>query len=143
MSFVKVWIHAVWSTKNWKPSLRQESRQLVFDHMLKNAKMKGILVDSVGGYNDHVHILFRLKNDQALSKVIQLIKGESSHWINNQDTTRERFEWQKEYFAVSVSEDQVERVRSYIQNQSSRHRTKPFQEVYKEFVEKYGFAVKG
>ena len=78
-----------------------------------------------------------------LSKVIQMIKGESSHWINKQEFFKVKFEWQKEYFAVSVGEDDVQRVRFYIQNQISHHKPKPFQAVYKEFVDKYGFDIKG
>ena len=100
-------------------------------------------MECVSGYHDHIHVLFKLKNDQTLSKVLQLIKGESSHWINSQDFSKTKFEWQKEYYAVSVGEDEVPRVKRYIQNQSDRHGTKPFQEVYQKFVEKYGLTFKG
>ncbi len=104
MSFVKIWIHAVWSTKNRKPLLEKGIRDEVFGHMRTNGLSKGILIDTVNGHIDHVHCLFRLKNDQTVMKVIQLMKGESSFWMNQIKLTKNKFEWQSDYFAVSVSE---------------------------------------
>ena len=70
---------------------------------------------------------------------MQLIKGESSFWINKQQLTQSYFEWQDEYFAVSVSASAVDRVRDYIRNQEEHHTKKSFQQEYQEFIERYGF----
>ena len=51
----------------------------------------------------------------------------------------EKFEWQDEYFAVSVSESMLNRVREYIKRQEEHHSKKTFQEEYDEFISKYGF----
>ncbi len=72
---------------------------------------------------------------------MHLMKGESSFWINRQKLMKYKFEWQDEYFAVSVSESQVNAVRSYIQNQEKHHYNKTFQEEYDTFIEKYGFQI--
>ena len=77
--------------------------------------------------------------DQTIQKLVQLIKGESSYWINKNGLTKEKFEWQDEYFAVSVSESIVNKVRDYIKKQEEHHGTKTFQDEYEEFVDKYGF----
>jgi REP element-mobilizing transposase RayT len=50
-----------------------------------------------------------------------------------------KFGWQDEYFAVSVSESSVNRVRDYIKNQEEHHKKRSFQEEYNEFMRKYGF----
>lgn len=52
-----------------------------------------------------------------------------------------KFEWQDDYFAVSVSESGVNKVREYIKNQEKHHAKKTFQEEYDDFMEKYGFAL--
>ena len=70
---------------------------------------------------------------------MQLIKGESSHWINKQGFIKEHFEWQDEYFGVSVSESMLDKVRQYIRNQEEHHKHKSFQEEYDEFIRLYGF----
>ncbi len=74
-----------------------------------------------------------------VSKCLQLIKGESSYWINKQRLTSGKFEWADEYFAVSVSDSQVNRVREYIRNQEIHHRNKSWEEEYQEFISNYGF----
>jgi putative transposase len=140
MPFVKVHIHFVWSTKNRVPYLNtQELRTKVWQHIRENAKEKNIFIDFINGYTDHCHCLISLGIDQTIKKVMQLIKGESSFWINKQNLTNQKFEWQDEYFAVSVSESVVDKLREYIKNQELHHQHKTFQEEYDEFISKYNF----
>jgi putative transposase len=140
MPFIKVYIHFVWSTKNRIPFLNsRELRQQLCIHIRENAKEKGIFIDIINGYVDHLHCLISLGADQIIQKVMQLIKGESSYWINHHVVLQEKFEWQEEYFAVSVSESQLKRVRNYILNQETHHQIKTFQDEYDEFILKYGF----
>lgn len=124
MPLVKVWIHFVWSTKNREPYLTDHIRQKVFAHIRENARAKGIHLDFINGYIDHVHCLISLGTDQTIEKLMQLIKGESSFWINKNNICRTKFEWQDEYFAVSVSESVLGSVRRYIANQEEHHRKK-------------------
>jgi len=140
MPFIKVYIHFVWSTKNRFPYLNSiELREKVWNHIKENAKEKGIYIDFINGFSDHCHCLISLGVEQNIKKIIQLIKGESSFWINKNQLTKERFEWQDEYFAVSVSESVVDKVRDYIKNQEIHHQKKTFQEEYDEFISKFGF----
>ncbi|WP_332914109.1 transposase, partial [Algoriphagus boritolerans] len=55
--------------------------------------------------------------------------------------TIEKFEWQDEYFAVSVSESMVDKTRDYIKNQEEHHQKKTFQDENEEFISKYGFQI--
>ncbi len=75
-----------------------------------------------------------------INDVLRLIKGESSHWINQNELMVGKFAWQKEYLTISVSESQVDRVRMYIQNQESHHRQKTFTDEYEEFIKKFEFS---
>lgn len=140
MSFIKVYIHFVWSTKNRIPFLATpEIRQMMWKHIRENAKEKGIHIDFINGYAEHCHCLISLGVDQTIQKVMQLIKGESSFWMNNQKIILDKFEWQDEYFAVSVSESVLERVRNYIKNQEQHHCKKTFDDEHDEFIIKYRF----
>ena len=141
MPFIKIWLHLVWATKKREPLLTKDIRQVVFKHIRENAVIKNIHVDFVNGHVDHVHCLISLHPEQTISKVVQLIKGESSCWINKNYLCKEHFEWQDEYFAVSVSESGVNKVREYIKNQEEHHSKKNFQEEYDEFMQKYGFVL--
>ena len=140
MPFIKIYIHLVFSTLNRKPLLNSlDLRIKVWKHIKENATQKGIFIDMINGYSDHCHCLISLGSNQTIEKIVQLIKGESSFWINKNNLTIEKFIWQDEYFAVSVSESMIENVRNYIRNQEKHHQKKTFIEEYNEFIEKYNF----
>ena len=140
MPFLRVYIHFVWSTKNRLPYLQTNTiREAMWQHIKDNAKLKGIFIDFVNGHQEHCHCLVSLGTDQTISKVMQLIKGESAFWFNKQNLIKEKLEWQDEYFAVSVSQSVLNKVREYIKNQEEHHKIKTFEQEYNEFIEKYGF----
>jgi len=143
MSYVKIMIHAVWGTKSSEPFLTGEIRPLVISHIKDNAKAKGIYIDALDGYFDHLHCLFGLNSDMAVTKAIQLFKGESAYWINKGKLTRTKFEWADEYFAVSISESMLPKSREYIHNQELHHKKKTFMQEYEEFLRLYGFEGQG
>ena len=102
MSFIKVYVHFVWLTKNRIPLLTENIRFKVFEHIRENARKKNIFIDFINGYTDHAHILISLNDELSIGKIAQLIKGESSHWINQMRLTDVKFEWQDEYLATGV-----------------------------------------
>ena len=134
MSYVKNWLHCVWGTKNRVPFLNQVIRMKIINHIKENAREKGIYIDSINGQREHLHCLISLNPDQSLSKVIQLIKGESSFWINKNKLTSYKFEWAEEYYGASVSGSHINKVREYIQTQEEHHRKKSWEEEYNELI---------
>lgn len=140
MPFIKIYIHLVFSTLNRKPLLNSpELRIKVWKHIKENSAGEGIFLEMVNGFADHCHCLISLSSNQTVEKVVQLIKGESSFWINKNNLTSEKFNWQDEYFAVSVSKSMIDQVRNYIKNQEKHHAQKSFSEEYSEIMEKYNF----
>ncbi len=143
MSSVQVWIHAVWATKNHRPLLTKDLREKIIDHIRQNAKAKEICIDRLSGFKDHLHCLFLLNADMSVAKVLQLLKGESAHWVNKEKEASSKFEWANEYFAVSISESALNSVRAYIDNQEEHHRTKLFSEEVDGFLKEYRFVRQG
>ena len=140
MSWVSIYIHMVFTTKNRIPFLNSSTlRKNVFQHIKNNAKTKGIWLDSVNGFDDHAHCLIALQKEQTISKVAQLIKGESSFWINQNKLTIEKFEWQDDYWAVGVCEDRISTVRKYIHNQEEHHSTQTFNDEINLLMKKHGW----
>ena len=66
MSYIKIWIHAVWATKNHEPVLKPGVLSEVCHHIQSNAKEKGIYIDRINGYDEHIHTLMLLKVITAL-----------------------------------------------------------------------------
>jgi putative transposase len=143
MSYVRVWIQPVWGTKNREHFLMKAIRPQVLDHIRNNAKEKEVYIDKLNGDSDHLHCLFGLNADMTIAKTLQLIKGESSYWINKEKVTPVRFDWADEYYAVSVSESDLDRVRAYIDNQEEHHKKRTFAEEVEEFLRKHNFTRHG
>ena len=143
MAFVKVMIHAVWGTKNREPYLTTDVRQKIIQHIKDNAKSKQIYIDTINGHDEHLHCFFGLNADMSISKVMQLIKGESAFWMNKEKIIRTKFEWADEYFAVSVSESMIDKVRVYINNQEEHHKKITFAQEYENFIKQYNFNIHG
>lgn len=138
MSYTNVYIHYVWAIRKRKPLLLQPYRQKLFDHMYQNALRKGVYLDRVNGFTDHVHCLVWLRSTQCLDEVAQILKGESAYWFNNHAGFGElKLQWQEGYFAASVCLSMIERVRAYIDNQEQHHQKRTFTDEYEEWKKLY------
>jgi REP element-mobilizing transposase RayT len=112
------------------------------------AKASGFLLDyarekniymKVNYFNaDHVHALIDLPTSKSIEEVMQLLKGSSSHWINQNKLLWGKFGWGRGYGAFSVSHSHAERVAAYILDQDTHHRKKTFEDEFQTFVTKYG-----
>jgi putative transposase len=140
MPFIKVYIHFVWTTKKFQPLLiGKPLREKVRIHILENAQKKGIFIKYLAVQKEHCHCLISLEKDQTISSIIQLIKGESSFWINSEKLIQKKFSWQSEYYGISISESHLPSVKAYILNQDVHHRENSFLEEYEDLIIKHGF----
>jgi putative transposase len=137
MSYVRIWLHCVWTTNNKIPYLRDEIRNQVVLHIRNNAKTKDIYIDHINGHYEHLHALISLGGKQNISEIMQNIKGESSFWINKNKLTRLKFEWQDDFYSVSIGMSQLDNLRKYIRNQEQHHQKISFQEELASLIEEY------
>ena len=92
---------------------------------------------TIGGVEDHVHLLFPLSKNHSLAKIVEEVKKGSSKWIKTQGPTFQSFAWQAGYGAFSVSESNVEAVRKYIDRQVEHHKKQSFQDELRAFLVKH------
>jgi putative transposase len=137
MSYVRIWLHCVWTTNKCIPYLKDEIRNEIIFHIRNNAKLKGIYIDHINGYHEHLHALISLSSTQTISDIIQKIKGESSFWINKNKLTRLKFEWQDDFYSVSIGMSQLDNLRKYIHNQEQHHKKTSFQEELESIIKEY------
>ena len=97
---------------------------------------KGVLLKA-GGIEDHVHLLLKAHPSFALADTIQLIKGNSTRWINQNKKVSVKFSWQRGYGAFSVSQSMSDVVKRYIENQEEHHAKLSFQDEYLEVLKRH------
>ena len=139
MSYIRIWVHCVWGTKRRIAFFNEQNTSKTISHIRENAKKKDIYIDFINIHKDHVHCLLSLNSGHSIDKDIQLIKGESSFWINKSGIVQGKFSWAEEFFAVSVSESHIDFVRDYIKNQEKHHAVMTWEDEYNQFLDKYGF----
>ena len=91
---------------------------------------------SVGGVEDHVHILASLRPVHRLADVLRDLKKESSAWAK--DNFDRRFTWQEGYAAFTVSPTATDSVRRYIGTQEEHHRKHSFVDELRELLDSAG-----
>jgi len=127
--------HIVFSTKNREPLITNELQKELYPYIggiIKNDK--GYLL-SIGGINNHIHLLAKFSQVNTVSYMLQQIKGSSSKWIHEKNQNRE-FLWQRGYGAFTVSESNISNVKRYIENQHEHHKNMTFKEEYLKLLEK-------
>jgi putative transposase len=139
MPYTRILLHTVWATKNRKPLMLKEQKDALCKHIRDYASSKNIHLLNINGWRDHLHCLISILPEQNISTIMNLIKGESSFWANKNLKFKEKFGWQNDYFAVSISQSHFDRVNRYINNQEDHHRKKSFGKEYEEFINKYRF----
>lgn len=139
MSYTKIWLHCVWSTKKRECIIPNSFRPVLLSHFREYAESKSIFLDYINAHQDHVHALINLGKDQNIAELMNLLKGESSFWVNKMKILKYKFSWQDDYFAASVSHSHVDKVRAYIKNQDIHHRKMTRDKEIESFINKYGF----
>lgn len=124
-SYVTSIFHIVFSTKQRMQSIRNQLQPRLWDYIKDVAHNHDVRVLSIGGTDDHVHILVSLAAEANVAEVVRTLKCNSSRWLRE---TKPLFSWQEGYGAFSVSPSQVERVRRYIRNQAVHHTRRSFDE---------------
>jgi putative transposase len=129
-------VHAVFATSGRRKLITLERRYRLHAYIggiLRNLKAAPI---AIGGVEDHAHVLFDLPLTTTVADVIRVVKTNSSTWMKA--SFGAHFAWQRGYAAFSVSPRRREAVVRYIQEQEAHHRTKPFDDEYRELLELHG-----
>ncbi len=109
-SLTKIWVHAIWATKEGIHALRDDVRDLLIKQTRTIFEEMNCTVQDINGTQEYFHALFLLTRDKSIKEVIETVKDGSSRWLNQQSYFNPRFEWQVGYAAFSVSEAMLRQV---------------------------------
>jgi len=132
-SHAQVWLHIVFSTKDRKTFLKQVNfREEMCRMLAHHVKESKCVRASVGGYEDHVHLLVGLSRTITIAQLVENIKTETSKWAKNANGGTKVFSWQAGYGAYSVSHSLRDVVDNYIRTQAEHHRKETFQDEFRQ-----------
>ena len=131
-------IHLIWSTKDRQPLLSPGIRASAHAFLAGSVRQLDCEAYRVGGVADHVHLAVRLSRTLSVADLVKEVKTASSKWIKDQGPEFGAFYWQQGYGAFSLGMSQKDALLQYIDSQEEHHRTRTFQEEYREFLNRYG-----
>jgi putative transposase len=137
-SYSRCWIHLIWGTLNRAKLLNKTAAARVSQFLTQYAEERDVYMKINYVNADHVHTLVDLPTALSIEKLVQLLKGGSSHWINSNEIITGKFAWGRGYGAFSVSESNLNQVAAYIARQEEHHRVRTFAEELKELIDRHG-----
>ena len=136
-SYVSNHVHIVFSTKNRLKLIAEDLQPKLWAYMAGIATNHGMHAVAIGGIEDHAHVLIDMGPTLGIAKAVQVLKANSSRWMNEHPGLR--FEWQEGYFACSVSRSQVATVMRYIANQKEHHKKMDSATEFESLLKRHGF----
>ena len=136
-TFTQLYVQCVFAVK-YRATLIQpqweERLRLYITAIVQNHKHKMIAINNMP---DHLHFFIGLHPNQSVSNMMQLVKGDSSKWINEEKLTKRKFHWQDGYGAFTYSRSQIDSVASYIHNQKEHHKKVSFIDEYQKMLKSF------
>ena len=87
-TYTRLLYHIVFSTKNRVRSIKEELQQKLWAYMAGIVKHHGMHAVAIGGIEDHLHALIDLGPILGIAKAVQVLKSNSSRWMNERQPTR-------------------------------------------------------
>ena len=116
--------HMVLVTKYRHPVISGVVRTCLYSRIRSIFRERGLEILEMGGGEDHVHILFEADPFTAPGELANVVKTQSSRFVRKAygETLLKKYYWKPyfwsdSYFITTASENSLDHVRAYIQNQ--------------------------
>lgn len=133
-TYTQLNVQAIFAVKGRKNILNSTFRPQLFEYITGILRNINQFPLAVNGYKNHVQIFFELHPTTNMSDVLEIVKANSSKYINLNHFIIGPFEWQRGYSAFTYSRSQRDRVIKYIMNQENHHKEQTFKEEYMEML---------
>lgn len=137
-SYTNLLYHIIFSTKDRRQLITLDYQPRLYDYIGGTIRGRGGISLELNGTEDHVHLLAKLRPDNALSDVLRDLKANASGWMHDVFPELKDFSWQRGYGAFTVSQSNVQEVRRYIAQQKEHHHKISFRDEFIQFLKANG-----
>ena len=139
-TYSQIYLQVVFAVYGRANMIKPQWRESLYKNIAGIVRNKGQKLISIGGTEDHIHMLIGIEPDKPVSRLVQEVKANSSRWVNTNGLVRGKFEWQHGFGVFSYSRSQIPRVARYIENQERHHSEQTFREEYVELLNRFEVA---
>jgi putative transposase len=122
--------HIIFRTKERRALIDDPPR--MWQYLAGIANRIGCFPLTIGGVQDHVHLLIAVPPNISVASAVSKLKANSSKWMGS------RFAWQRGYASFTVSASQISAVSEYIERQPEHHKRQDFREELLKLLRKHG-----
>lgn len=118
----RILVHVVWLPKYRKKVVNDKIARRLKNLIYEAAKANKWWIEEINILKDHIHLLIQIHPDEAISQVVQILKGGTSRVIRKEFPDLEDFLWgdnlwARGYFAETVGSTSYANIKKYIQEQ--------------------------
>ena len=137
-TYTKLNIHIVFHVKSTGICIKYEDLPKVFAYIGGIVRNVDGYPLTVGGIENHIHILATIPKTMSVSEFVQKVKANSSRWIKTLDKYYESFAWQEGYGAFCVSPSLLKKPIHYIETQEEHHHKESVRAEFIRFLQENG-----
>lgn len=136
-TYTQLHVHCVFAVKYREALIQPEWEETLHKYITAIVQNNGHKLIAINSVPDHLHMFVGLNPKQSVSEMMQLVKGDSSEFVNRKNFTKKKFFWQGGYGAFTHNHSQIDNVVKYIINQKIHHQKKMFIDEYIEMLENH------
>lgn len=136
-TYTQLYVQVVVSPKRKHSLIGEEWESKLYKYITGIINNNNHKLFAINGTENHLHILISMSPSQSLSDLMMVLKSNTSKWINENNFTIGRFEWQEGFGGFSYSKSHIPAVVKYIENQKEHHKKTSFLDEYKKLLKLY------
>ena len=137
IEYKNLYTHFVFTTLHRIPIISEKHRERIEKFITGVIKNYNCKLYAIYANPEHVHFLVSRSPNISEEYLAELIAVSSKDFINKNNLTSGKFDWQTTASAFSVSKRDVNKVCKYILNQVEHHKKVTFAEEYEKFIKFY------
>jgi len=141
MSYTRLLYHIVFRTKCGKNSITEQHEKELYAYIMGIINNKKSKLYRIGGIENHIHLLVDIHPTIALSDFMKELKEYSSKWLAKNQGFPDFDGWAVSFAGFTYNLNDKQTIINYINNQKEHHKTKSFEEEYRQLLIENGIEI--
>ena len=121
MPYTRLRYHIIIATKRRFPWIDEEVRDFLYPVIRRQFSLNDGTAITIGGIEDHVHILGGIRPEVSVDSLIKSVKKDSAKAVRKRFVHRRKFKWQVGYTCFTTNPFDMGELIAYIENQREHH----------------------
>ncbi len=122
MTFWRNYYHIIWENNQRAPLIMPSIEAPLYTFLITKADELDVRVNTIGGTENHVHIVAAIHPQLSILRVVKTLKESSDKFINEKiQPAHLALIWQSGYGCMTVGEGQLNKAIDYVKAQTLHH----------------------